>query len=185
MIKTMSKHIGEFKKESLLTPVFMIGEVIFETLIPFIMGMIIDIINSESPDMKLILIYGFIMLLLAGGGLWVGIMGGKTGAKASAGFARNLRRAMYRKIQSFSFANIDKLSSASLVTRMTTDVTNVQNAYQMILRMCTRAPASLLISMTFAFIIRARVAAIYLVAVIILGLGIALIIKKKIRFLIK
>lgn len=185
MIKTMSKHIGEFKKESLLTPVFMIGEVIFETLIPFIMGMIIDIINSESPDMKLILIYGFIMLLLAGGGLWVGIMGGKTGAKASAGFARNLRRAMYRKIQSFSFANIDKLSSASLVTRMTTDVTNVQNAYQMILRMCTRAPASLLISMTFAFIIRARVAAIYLVAVIILGLGIALIIKNATKYFVQ
>ena len=81
MIKTLSKHLGEFKRESLLTPVFMIGEVIFETLIPFIMGMIIDIISSDSPDMKLILIYGIIMLLLAGGGLWVGIMGGKTGAK--------------------------------------------------------------------------------------------------------
>ncbi|MBQ1328492.1 MAG: ABC transporter ATP-binding protein [Eubacterium sp.] len=185
MIKTLSKHLGEFKRESLLTPVFMIGEVIFETLIPFIMGMIIDIISSDSPDMKLILIYGIIMLLLAGGGLWVGIMGGKTGAKASAGFARNLRRAMYRKIQSFSFANIDKLSSASLVTRMTTDVTNVQNAYQMILRMCTRAPASFLISMTFAFIIRARVAAIYLVAVIILGIGIALIIKNATKYFVQ
>lgn len=185
MIKTLSKHLGEFKRESLLTPVFMIGEVIFETLIPFIMGMIIDIISSDSPDMKLILIYGIIMLLLAGGGLWVGIMGGRTGAKASAGFARNLRRAMYRKIQSFSFANIDKLSSASLVTRMTTDVTNVQNAYQMILRMCTRAPASFLISMTFAFIIRARVAAIYLVAVIILGIGIALIIKNATKYFVQ
>ncbi len=185
MIKTLSKHLGEFKRESLLTPVFMIGEVIFETLIPFIMGMIIDIINSESPDMKQIIIYGVIMLLLAGGGLWVGIMGGKTGAKASAGFARNLRRAMYRKIQSFSFANIDKLSSASLVTRMTTDVTNIQNAYQMILRMCTRAPASFLISMTFAFIIRARVAAIYLVAVIILGIGIAIIIKNATKYFVQ
>lgn len=185
MLKTLSKQIGEFKKDSIMTPVFMIGEVIFETIIPFIMGLIIDMINSEKPDMKMVIFYGAMMLLLALASLYVGIMGGKTGARASAGFARNLRRSMYRKIQAFSFANIDKFSSASLVTRMTTDVTNVQNSYQMILRMCTRAPASLIISMSFAFAIRAKVAVIYLGAVIILGIGIVIIIKNATKYFVQ
>ncbi|MBO4864723.1 MAG: ABC transporter ATP-binding protein [Eubacterium sp.] len=148
----------------------MVLEVIFETIIPIVMGKIIDISAGETIDMKHILTYGAIMILLALGSLFVGIMGGKYGAKASAGLARNLRRDMYKNIQSFSFSNIDKFSSASLVTRMTTDVTNVQNAYQMILRMFARAPMNLIIAMIAAFWISPAVAKIYLYAVIFLSI---------------
>ncbi len=169
MIKTLMKEVKEFKKESILTPIFMIFEVILETMIPLFMGKIIDISDEGNIDMRHILIYGGIMLLLAAGGLYTGISGGNYGAKASAGFARNLRRAMFRKIQGFSFANIDRFSTSSLVTRMTTDVTNIQNAYQMILRMATRAPASLIISMAAAFLIEPRVAVVYLFAVLFLA----------------
>ena len=154
----------------MLTPVFMILEVIFETIIPIIMGMIINISEGEELDMKRILMFGGIMLLLALGSLYVGIMGGKYGAMASAGLARNLRRDMYRRIQEFSFANIDRFSSASLVTRMTTDVTNIQNAYQMILRMFVRAPMNLIIAMVAAFAISPKVALVYLYAVIFLSI---------------
>ena len=137
-IKILAREIREFWKDSLLTPTFMILEVIFETLIPIFMGKILTISEGDTigaAEMKHILLYGFIMLLLAAGGLYSGIMGGKYGSRASTGFGRNLRKSMYRRIQTFSFANIDKFSPASLVTRMTTDVTNVQNSYQMILRM--------------------------------------------------
>ena len=109
------------------------------------------------------------MLVLAVFSLIVGVLGAKFGARASAGLARNLRQAMYENIQTFSFSNIDKFSTSGLITRLTTDVTNVQNAYMMILRMCTRAPASLLVAMVMAFLISPRLASIYLVAVIVLG----------------
>ena len=172
-LKTLTTIIGEVQEfifASVATPIFMILEVVFETIIPIVMGMIIDISAGETIDMRHILFYGFIMILLALGSLFVGIMGGKYGAKASAGLARNLRRDMYKNIQSFSFSNIDKFSSASLVTRMTTDVTNVQNAYQMILRMFARAPMNLIIAMMAAFWISPDVAKIYLYAVIFLSI---------------
>jgi ATP-binding cassette subfamily B protein len=181
MLKTLAKQVKEFKRDSILTPIFMIFEVIFETIIPFLMGRTIDIIQSENPDMNQIFINGALMLVLAAGGLWAGIMGGKYGARASAGFARNLRKSMYENMQTFSFANIDKFSTASLVTRMTTDVTNMQNAYQMLLRMCMRAPASLIIAMAFAFGINARLASVYLIAVILLGCVLAVIVSKATR----
>ncbi|MBP3234656.1 MAG: ABC transporter ATP-binding protein [Eubacterium sp.] len=160
----------------------MILEVIFETIIPIVMGRIIDISAGETIDMKHILLYGFIMILLALGSLFVGIMGGKYGAKASAGLARNIRRDMYKNIQSFSFSNIDKFSSASLVTRMTTDVTNIQNAYQMILRMFARAPMNLIFAMVAAFWISPKVAMIYLYAVIFLSIVAAVLMSRVTKY---
>ena len=170
MVKTILKEVQEFKKASFATPVFMILEVIFETIIPIVMGKIIDISEGDNIDMSHILMYGGFMILLALGALFVGIMGGKYGAKASAGLAKNLRRDMYKNIQDFSFSNIDKFSSASLVTRLTTDVTNVQNAYQMVLRMMTRAPINLIVAMVAAFAISPKVAMVYLYAVIFLAI---------------
>ena len=168
MLKTLGAQIKEFKKDSLLTPFFMILEVIMEMLIPLMMASIIDK-GVNAGNMQHIYKTGILMILVAGVGLFAGIMGGKYGAKASTGFARNLRKAMFENIQTFSFANIDKYSTAGLVTRLTTDVTNVQNAYQMILRMCVRAPFSLICAMTMAFFINAKLATIYLIAVIFLG----------------
>ncbi|MBP5198730.1 MAG: ABC transporter ATP-binding protein [Lachnospiraceae bacterium] len=181
MIKTLSKYIKEFKADSIKTPLFMVLEVIVEMLIPLAMASIIDD-GVGAGDMKHILTMGGVMLLLALIGLYAGIMGGKYGARASAGFARNLRDAMYTNIQTFSFSNIDKFSTAGLVTRLTTDVTNVQNAYQMILRLCARSPISLIVAMTMAFIINAKVASIYLIAIAFLAIVIFLIMGKTRRY---
>ena len=169
MIKTLAKQIKEFKAASIATPLFMILEVLMEMIIPYLMASIIDK-GVNTGDIHHIYKVGGIMVVAAVIGLFAGMMGGRFGAKASAGFARNLREAMFNNIQTFSFSNIDKLSTAGLVTRMTTDVTNIQNAYQMILRMFTRAPASMICAMVMAFTINARLACIYLVAVIILGI---------------
>ena len=168
MIKTLAAQIKEFKKDSILTPCFMILEVIMEMVIPLMMASIIDD-GVEAGDIHHIYMVGIAMVIAACIGLFAGVMGGKYGARASAGFARNLRQAMYDNIQTFSFYNLDKFSTAGLVTRLTTDVTNLQNAYQMLLRMCMRAPASLIIAMIMAFSINARLASIYLVAVVVLG----------------
>ena len=168
MIKTLLGQVKEFKLVSLLTPLGMLAEVIVENFIPLQMAVIIDSIGKN--DLNTIYKTSVIMLLLALAGLIAGYMGGVWGAKASTGFARNLRKAMYENIQTFSFANIDKFSTSGLVTRMTTDVTNVQNAYQMILRMCIRAPFSMICAMAMAFYISPRIATIYLIAVIILGI---------------
>ena len=168
MIKTLAAQIKEFKKDSILTPCFMILEVIMEMVIPLMMAFIIDD-GVEAGDIHHIYMVGIAMVIAACIGLFAGVMGGKYGARASAGFARNLRQAMYDNIQTFSFSNLDKFSTAGLVTRLTTDVTNLQNAYQMLLRMCMRAPASLIIAMIMAFSINARLASIYLVAVVVLG----------------
>ena len=145
------------------------------------MGKLIDLSEGEDVNMGRILLYGGLMLVMAAGALWAGLMGGKYGARASAGFARNLRRSMYRNIQTYSFANIDKFSTSSLVTRLTTDVTNVQNAFQMILRMATRAPSNLVISMTVAFTISPKVAFVYLGAVVFLIIMASFIIPKVTR----
>ena len=177
MLKTLLAQVREFKKASFLTPFFMILEVLFETLIPLVMASIIDK-GVETGDIGHIYRMGALMGVLALMGLYTGVMGGKYGAKASTGFARNLRKAMYTNIQTYSFSNIDKYSTAGLITRLTTDVTNLQNAYQMILRMCTRAPASLICAMTMAFLINAKLASIYLIAVIFLGFFLFMILRK-------
>lgn len=176
MIKTLAKHIKGFVKESILTPLFMILEVVAEMLIPLIMSSMIDD-GINKGDMQHIITTGLLMGACALIGLFGGVMGGIYGAKASAGFARNLRMAMFENIQSYSFANIDKFSTAGLVTRLTTDVTNVQNAYQMILRMCFRAPFSLIIAMTMTFIINGKLASIYLIAIVFLSVVLGFLLK--------
>lgn len=181
MIKTLLAQVKEFKKASFLTPVFMILEVVVETLIPLVMADMIDH-GVEAGNISYLYQRGAIMALLAVAGLITGILGGKYGAYASSGFARNLRKAMYTNIQTYSFSNIDKFSTASLITRLTTDVTNLQNAYQMILRMCTRAPASLICAMAMAFMINARIASIYLIAVIFLGCFLVFIMRKATKY---
>ena len=174
MLKTLGAQIKEFKKDSFLTPVFMILEVLMETVIPLMMASIIDN-GVEKGDIHHIYVMGGLMIVTACVSLFAGVMGGKYGARASTGFARNLRKAMYENIQTFSFSNIDKFSTAGLVTRLTTDVTNIQMAYQMILRMCVRAPITLVCAMIMAFFINAKLAYIYLAAVILLGIILAFI----------
>ena len=181
MLKTLGKQVREFKADSIKTPLFMILEVIMETVIPLLMASIIDD-GVEAGNMQHIYQVGGFMVVAAAIGLFAGVMGGKYGARASAGFAKNLREAMYANIQTYAFSNIDKYSTAGLVTRMTTDVTNLQNAYQMILRMCFRAPASMICAMAMAFFINARVASIYLVAVIFLGFFLILIMSLATRY---
>ncbi len=181
MIKTLAAQIKEFKKDSVLTPIFMILEVLFETMIPFLMASIIDK-GVETGDIWHICKVGLVMAILALCGLWAGMMGAKYASRASAGFARNLRKAMYDNIQTFSFSNIDKFSTAGLITRLTTDVTNLQMAYQMLLRMFTRAPASLICAMVMAFTINAELASIYLVAVIGLGICLVLIMSRATKY---
>ena len=168
MIKTLAAQIKEYKKVSILTPICMVLEVLMETIIPLLMASIIDD-GVNKGDMNHIVGVGLWMVLTAALSLTAGVLGGVFGAKASTGFARNLRKGMLENIQTFSFANIDKYSVAGLVTRLTTDVTNLQNAYQMVLRMSFRAPATLICAMAMAFVINARLAMIYLVAVVVLG----------------
>jgi ATP-binding cassette subfamily B protein len=168
MIKTLAAQVKEYKAASIATPLFMILEVLMETLIPLLMASIIDD-GVEAGNINHIYAVGGLMVVLAIIGLLAGVLGGKYGAKASAGLAKNLRKAMFEKIQTYSFANIDRFSTAGLVTRLTTDVTNIQNAYQMLLRMCMRAPMSLICAMTMAFFINARIASVYLIAVIALA----------------
>lgn len=181
MLRTLGAQIKEFKKASIATPIFMIGEVIMETVIPLLMASIIDDGVNKS-DMNHIYLVGGLMILTALMSLMLGIGGGVFGAKASTGFARNLRRAMYDNIQTFSFSNIDKFSTSGLVTRLTTDVTNLQNAYQMLLRMTMRAPFSLLFAMIMSFTISPRLASVYLVAVVILGCILALVVTRAMKY---
>ncbi|MCI8483420.1 MAG: ABC transporter ATP-binding protein [Lachnospiraceae bacterium] len=181
MVKTILGQVKEYKKDSLLTPVFMILEVILEMIIPLLMAAIIDQ-GVEKGDMNYIYQTGAVMALMAVLGLITGGLGAKYGASASAGLAKNLRSTMFNNIQSFSFANIDKFSTAGLVTRLTTDVTNIQNAYQMILRMCVRAPISMITAMIMAFVINAKLASIYLIAVILLGGCLFFIMRKATRY---
>lgn len=176
MIKTLAKHIKGFIKESVMTPLFMILEVVAEMLIPLIMSSMIDD-GINKGDMQHVITTGLLMGACALIGLFGGVMGGIYGAKASAGFAKNLRLAMFENIQSYSFANIDKYSTAGLVTRLTTDVTNIQNAYQMILRMCFRAPFSLIIAMTMTLLINAKLARIYLIAIVFLAIVLGFLLK--------
>lgn len=175
MIKTLAKQIREYKKDSILSPVYVAAEVILELLLPFIMASMIDD-GVEVGNMKHIVITGLIMLVVAMLSLFCGAMCGKHAAIASTGFAKNVRKSMFDNIQNFSFANIDKFSTAGLITRMTTDVTNVQQAYQMIIRMCVRAPLMLIVAMAMVVIINAKLALIYLVALVVLGVALFIII---------
>lgn len=181
MIKTLAAHIKEYKKASIATPFFMILEVIMETLIPFLMATLVDD-GINKGNLNHVYRIGALMLVFAVIGLFAGLMGGKYGAKASAGFAKNLRADMYKNIQTFAFSNIDKFSTAGLVTRLTTDVTNVQNAYQMLLRMCMRAPVTIICAMAMSFYYNTKIASIYLIVVILLGGVLAIIISRAGRY---
>ncbi len=176
-LKTIGAEVKQFKAPSLMTPLCMILEVIMEMMIPLLMARIIDQ-GVEAGNMDVILKTGTLMLLLAVAGLLAGMGGAVFGAKASAGLAMNLRDKTYRSIQTFSFANIDRFSSSGLITRLTTDITNIQNAYQMLLRMAMRAPMSLIIAMTMAVLISPRLSSVYCIAVVFLGIFLFLIIKK-------
>lgn len=174
MIKTLAAHIKEYKRISLLSPIFVCIEVVMEVAIPFLMSLLIDY-GVDKGNMKAVVIIGIIMLIAAFISLVSGALAGKYAAIASCGFAKNLRQAEYESIQKFAFSNIDKFSTAGLVTRLTSDVTNVQNAYQMILRICFRAPLMLISAMVMVFSIHAKLASVFLVAIVFLGIVLAFI----------
>ena len=167
MIKKLVSHLGEYKAASIKTPLFAALEAIMDVLLPTIMAFIIDQ-GIEKGDMNAIIRYGLLTFLVAAIALVLGVLAGKYAAEASTGFAGNLRDAMYENIQHYSFSNIDKFSTAGLVTRMTTDVTNVQNAFQMILRMCVRAPVHLVFAMFMAVVIGGPLSLVFVVAVVFL-----------------
>lgn len=167
-MKTILGQLKQYKKDSILTPLFTALEVLMEVMLPFIISLIIDK-GMQEGNMKKVYIYGGIMVVMALISLMSGAMAGKYAASASAGLAANLRKGIYDKVQTFSFANIDKFSTAGLVTRMTTDVTNVQNAYQMCIRVAVRAPLMLVCSMAMSFMISPRLSMIFLVAIVFLA----------------
>lgn len=177
MVKTLAKSIREYKKDSISTPILVSLEVVMEVLIPLMMANLIDY-GIDKGNMGHIWKVGIALLIAAFLSLFFGAAAGKTAAQASAGLAKNLRKDMYYNVQNFSFSNIDKFSTSSLVTRMTTDVTNVQNAYQMIIRMALRAPLMLIFSLVCAFRVNARLSMIFLVCVPVLGIGLFVIMSK-------
>ncbi len=181
MLKTLYKELDGFKLVSVLTPVCMVGEVVMEMIVPKLMASIIDD-GVTAGNLGHIYRIGGLMVIAALFGLLFGVLGAVFGSRAATGFARNLRRSMYRNIQTFSFANIDKYSTAGLVTRMTTDVTNIQNAYQMTLRMSVRAPSSMIIAMIMSFTINRELASVYLVAVVLLGAALLFIMSRATRY---
>lgn len=177
MVKKLLNSVREYKKPSLLSPLFITLEVIMEVIIPLLMARLIDF-GIDGGDMSYVLKVGFVLVLSAIISLLFGALAGKYAANASAGFAKNLRKDMYYNVQKYSFSNIDKFSTASIVTRLTTDVTNVQNAYQMIIRIAVRGPIMLTFSMIMAFGINAKLSLIFLFLIPILGIGLFLIISK-------
>ena len=181
MFKKLFSYVREYKAASIATPICMIFEVLFEILIPIYMASIVDD-GINKGDLNHIYVTGLFMVLLAIGGLVSGILGGVFAAKAATGFAKNLRKGMFDRIQTFSFANIDKFSTAGLITRLTTDVNNVQNAYQMGLRMCFRAPFNMIMAMTAAFIISPKIASVYLIAVIFLAVCLFFIMRSAMKY---
>ena len=181
MVKTILKEVKEYTKASIVTPIFMLLEVVMETIIPLLMGSIVDN-GVNKGDTHHIYVMGAWMIVAAFVSLTCGIMGARFGSKASMGLGKNLRKAVFAKIQTYSFANIDKFSTAGLVTRLTTDVTNIQNSYQMILRMAMRAPASIICAMVMSFFISPQLASIYLGAVIILSIILIFIISRAMKY---
>lgn len=164
MLKTLSKSIREFKKPSILTIIIVSFEVIMECLIPFVVSMLIETIQ-DNKGLNYIFLYGGILILMAIVSLLCGAFAGKFCATASCGFARNLRKDMFTKIQSYSFENIDKFQSSSLVTRLTTDISNVQMSYMMLIRTAIRSPFMLIFSFTMGFIMGGKVAFIYVIVI--------------------
>lgn len=177
MIKTLIAQIKQYKKDTILTPIFMAFEVLFEVIIPIITAKIIDD-GISAGNMTAVVKYGVIMIIVAFLSLACGVLAGKFAATASTGFACNLRRAMYENIQRFSFSNIDKFSTAGLITRMTTDVTNIQNAFQMTIRIAVRAPFTLICSLVMCIAINRKLSLIFLIALVILGIALFTIIGK-------
>ncbi len=177
MIKTLMQSLREYKKDSILAPVFVTLEVIMEVLIPFLMSRLIDN-GIIAANVGMLIALGAVLVIMCAGTLTFGMLSGKFAAQASAGFAKNLRRDMYHNVQTLSFSNIDRLSSASIVTRLTTDVTNVQNAYQMIIRTAIRAPLMLILSFAMALYINPRLGCIFLAAIPILGVVLYIITQK-------
>lgn len=177
MLQTLYRQIGEYKKDSILTPIFTALEVFMEILIPFVTASIIDK-GIEAGNMQMVCLYGAVMLILAFFSLFFGIQAGRYAASASSGFACNLRESMYANIQTFSFSNIDKYSTAGLVTRMTTDVTNLQNSYQMILRIAVRAPLMLICSMFMCIVISRKLSLVFLCALLFLAIVLFTIMRK-------
>ena len=177
MIKTLAKSIREYKKASILTPTMVSLEVILEVLIPFITADLITYMqtNGENMELSRIAVYGVILVVMAMASLLTGMLSGKFCATASTGFAKNLRHDMYYRIQQFSFENIDKFSTSSLITRMTTDVTNVQMAYMMIIRIAIRTPLMLVCCLVMTFVVNVYIAVIYLVMAPLMGLALMLI----------
>ncbi len=176
MIRTLARQIRQYLRPTVLTPLCMIGEVVMEMLIPIMMSRLIDL-GIHPGNMGNVYLYGGLMLVFALLSLGFGVGGGVFGARASAGFASNIRGAMYDNIQTFSFSNIDKFSTAGLVTRMTTDVTNVQNAFQMLLRIAIRAPVTFLVSIFMCLSINVELTGIFLIAVVFLAIALSLIIR--------
>lgn len=180
MIKTLAAQIKQYKKSTLLTPLFTILEVIMEVLIPFVTAAIIDK-GINQKDLPSVFIFGGIMIVMAFLSLSFGVLAGKYAANASSGFACNLRDSMFENIQRFSFSNIDKFSTAGLVTRMTTDVTNLQNAFQMVIRIAVRAPIMLISSVVMCVIINPKISLIFLGALVVLGVVLVLIVSRAIK----
>lgn len=177
MIKELAKYIKQYKKSSILTPIFVIFEVIMEVIIPFLMAKIIDV-GIQNSDLNYIFKMGVFLVLSAIASLVFGMLSGRFAAKASAGFAKNLRQGMFYNIQNYSFTNIDKFSTSSLVTRLTTDVTNVQMAYQMIIRILVRSPLMFFFSLAMAFSINSKLAWIFVITMPMLAVVLIFIIKK-------
>ena len=174
MIKKLSGCIREYKKDSILAPVYVTIEVILEVFIPFLVSFLIDD-GVEAGNMSVIIKLGIVLVLVTMTSLLFGVLSGRSAARASAGFAKNLRHDMFYNVQDFSFSNIDKFSTSSIVTRLTTDVTNIQNAYMMIIRVAVRCPVMLLFSMFMAFNVNSRLALIFFCAIPVLGVGLALV----------
>ena len=184
MIKTLLKQIGEYKRDTIITPIFTVLEVVAELLVPFVIASLIDK-GIEAGNLRNVYLYGALMIVLAFFGLVFGILAGRFAASASSGFACNLRQSMFENIQTFSFSNIDKFSTAGLVTRMTTDVTNLQMAFQMCLRIALRAPLMLICSMVMCLLINARLSMIFLAAIVVLAAALALIMSRAIKIFSK
>lgn len=177
MIKKLAKCIGEFKKDAIKTPIYVAGECVFDVIIPFLMAFLIDE-GIYKQNSGVIIKIGIILIICSGLAMFLGVMGGKHAARASSGFARNLRKKMYHNVQNYSFSNIDKFSTSSIVTRHTTDINNVQMAFQMIIRIAIRAPLMLIFSLIMAFVVNSKLALIFLVAIPFLGFGLAFIATK-------
>ena len=180
-MRTVLRYVKNYKKDSFLTILFTVLEVFMEVLLPFVTSYIIDK-GIEAGNINNVYKFGGLMLVMAALSLVFGALGGKYVASASSGFAANLRKGIYDKVQTFSFANIDRFSTPSLVTRMTTDVTNIQNAYMMTLRIATRAPLTLLFSMIMCFFINAKISAVFLCAIVLLGVVLIIIVKASLKY---